>query len=194
MLGQGAKDAVARDRQASGMRVSVRPASVPDAGAIAEIYNEGIGGRQATFETAPRRAADFAAPLADGTAPPFLVADSPQRLAGFARVTPYSWRACYAGVGEASVYVARGARGAGVGRRLLDGLAAEAEGRGYWKLVGLLFPENRPSAALCASTGFREVGTFCRHGRLDGRWRDVLVVERLLGEATTGDDHGRGRV
>ena len=95
----------------------------------------------------------------------------------------YNPRECYRGVGEATVYVERGARGRGIGWRLLEALAVEAERAGYWKLIGRLFPENEASRALLRSCDFREVGVHRRHGRLDGEWRDVLVVERLLGQA-----------
>jgi L-amino acid N-acyltransferase YncA len=162
------------------MEARVRAAAPGDATAIAAIYNQGIEGREATFETTLRTGDDFADPLADPASAPFLVAETGQGVVGFARLTPYSSRDCYAGVAEASVYVAAACRGASVGRRLVEALAAEAERRGYWKLVGLLFPENRRSVALCTSAGFRQVGLLRRHGRLDGRWRDVLLVERLL--------------
>jgi phosphinothricin acetyltransferase len=82
-----------------------------------------------------------------------------------------------------SIYVARPARGQGAGRVTLEALISEAEGRGYWKLVSRIFPENEGSLALCRSLGFREVGTYHRHAKLDGMWRDVVIVERLLGEA-----------
>jgi L-amino acid N-acyltransferase YncA len=139
--------------------------------------------RQATFETEPREADDFEEPLAHSEKLPFLVAVDGERVLGFARLIEYSPRPCYAGVGEASIYLDRSARGAGLGRRLLEALTDEAERRGYWKLVGLLFPENRASVGLLAGSGWREVGLFERHGRLDGRWRDVLLLERLTGEA-----------
>ena len=84
---------------------------------------------------------------------------------------------------EFSVYVARAARGRGAGRVAMEALLAEAEARGLWKLVGLIFPENEASLALSRALGFREVGVYRRHAKLDGRWRDVVVVERLLGEA-----------
>jgi L-amino acid N-acyltransferase YncA len=180
IFGPGADDAGAGERETSAVEVRIRAAAPDDAGAIAAIYNQGIEGREATFETAARTGEDFAGPLADPASPPFIVAETAEGVAGFARLTPCSSRACYAGVGEASVYVAASYRGASVGRRLLDAVAAEAERRGYWKLVGLLFPENRRSVALCASAGFREVGVLRRHGRLERRWRDVLLVERLL--------------
>jgi L-amino acid N-acyltransferase YncA len=90
----------------------------------------------------------------------------------------------YAGIGEATLYVDRGSRRSGVGATLLDALAAEAERRGYYKLIGKIFSSNEPSLALVRSCGWREVGVHRRHGRLDGEWRDVVVVERLLGEAS----------
>jgi L-amino acid N-acyltransferase YncA len=98
-------------------------------------------------------------------------------------VGEYNPRECYRGVGEATLYVDPAARRRGIGRRLLEALAAEAERVGYWKLIGRLFPENEPSRALLRSCGFSEVGVHRRHGRLDGEWRDVLIVERLMGEA-----------
>jgi L-amino acid N-acyltransferase YncA len=165
------------------MSVSIRPARVSDAVAIAAIYNEGIEDREATFETEPRTEADLVDALADPVAPPFLVAETGAGVVGWARLSQYSPRPCYAGVGEASIYIERGSRNRGLGQRLFEALAEVAERRGYWKITGLLFPTNRASVALCRASGCREVGVFRRHGRLDGRWRDVLQVERLLGEA-----------
>jgi L-amino acid N-acyltransferase YncA len=102
---------------------------------------------------------------------------------GWARVGHYSDREAYRGVGEVQVYVDPPARGRGLGTALLEAASGAAEEAGYWKLVGKLFPENEPSRALVRRCGFREVGLHQRHGRLEGAWRDVLVVERLLGEA-----------
>jgi L-amino acid N-acyltransferase YncA len=163
----------------------IRAAAPPDAEAIAAIYNEGIEERAATFETRRRSAADMAARFGS-TRHPFLVADRDGQVVGFAAVAPYSEREAYSGVGEFMVYVARPARGRGVGAGLLEGLVAEAERRGFHKLVSKAFPENSASRALLRRCGFREVGTHLRHARLDGRWRDVVVVERLLGDAAAG--------
>ncbi len=100
-------------------------------------------------------------------------------LAGRA-IPSYSPRPCYAGIGEASVYVAPEARGRGVGTALAETLAGEAEGNDLHKLLGKLFTDNVASIRLVERCGFSSVGIHRRHGRLDGEWRDVLVVERLL--------------
>jgi phosphinothricin acetyltransferase len=115
---------------------------------------------------------------------PFLVAeDDAGRVVGFARVSPYSDRCVYEGVGEHGVYVDSGARGQGHGRRLLDALAAEAERRGLYKLTSRIFTSNAASRAVHRAAGFVEVGVQRRHGRLDGEWKDCVLVERLLGDA-----------
>lgn len=165
------------------MAVEVRPARPEDAAAIAAIYSQGIEDRIATFETDPRTAADVAPWLAAAPAEPLLVAERDGVVLGWGRVMSYSDRCAYAGVGEYTLYVAREARGAGVGRLLLEELLAAAEARGCWKVIGLLFTSNEPSIALARRCGFRDVGVHVRHGRLDGEWRDVLLIERLLGEA-----------
>jgi L-amino acid N-acyltransferase YncA len=161
----------------------VRPAAIEDADAIARIYNEGIEDRVGTFETESRAAADVLGWIEAGY--PIVVAEAGDgEVVAWASASPYRpQRPAYSGVAEFSIYVAREARGLGAGRSALAALIAEAEGRGYWKLVSRVFPENEASRALCGSLGFREVGTYRRHGKLDGVWRDVVIVERLLGEA-----------
>ena len=162
---------------------AIRAARPADAQSVADIYNEGIATRLATFETEPRAAEDVESWLAAGEGLPLLVAEEDGRVLGWARILVYSERPVYAGVGEVSVYVTESARGRGIGRALLEALHESARQHGYWKLLGKLFPENEPSRALARRCAFREVGLHHRHGRLDGAWRDVLVVERLLGEA-----------
>jgi L-amino acid N-acyltransferase YncA len=149
---------------------------------MAAIYNEGIAERQATFETEPRTADDVAPRLASHSHPA-LVADAGNEVLGWAWLTPYSDRPAYAGVAEASVYVRARARGRGIGTSLTEALAVEAERHGFHKLLGKLFTTNAASRRLVTRCGFREVGVHRAHGRLDGRWRDVLLVERLLGSA-----------
>jgi phosphinothricin acetyltransferase len=161
--------------------LTIRAAAREDAAAIAAIYNEGIEDRLATFETRPREPAEVAAWLDDGL--PFLVAVGGDAVLGFARVSPYSDRCVYGGVGEHGVYVARSARGGGVGRRLLEALCDEAERAGLYKLTSRVFVDNAASRAVHLAAGFREVGVQRRHARLDGRWKDCVLVERLLGDA-----------
>ncbi len=162
----------------------IRAAEPRDAAAIAAIYNQGIEERQATFETDLRSPEDIREAL-ERDDDPVLVAETDGELVGWARIGPYSNREAYAGVGECQIYVERGARRQGVARTLVEALCEEAERRGYWKLIGKIFPENEASAALLRRCGFRDVGLHHRHGRLDGEWRNVLVVERLLGEAAS---------
>jgi L-amino acid N-acyltransferase YncA len=160
--------------------VVVRAATSTDAPAIASIYNEGIRERRATFQTRLHSPADFLARIADGRRP-FLVAVSGPEVVAWAAVLPYSDPApYYAGVGEATLYVAPAARGQGVGAKLLTALASEAERRGFHKLIGKIFTSNLPSIALVNRCGYRTVGVHLRHGQLDGEWKDVLVVELLL--------------
>lgn len=166
--------------------VTVRSATVDDAAAIARIYNEGIRGRGATFETRERSADDIRAWFAEPRFP-VLVAIHDGEVAGFAAASAYRTRACYAGVAEYSIYVATSHHGRGVGSALmpvfLDALAAA----GFWKVLSRLFPENTASRALCARFGFREVGVYERHAQLDGVWRDVVIVERRLEPAASDD-------
>jgi L-amino acid N-acyltransferase YncA len=161
----------------------LRLARGTDAEGVAEVYNQGIADRGATFETALRSAADLRARIED--APdrfPVLVAEEAGSVVGWASIGSYRERPCYAGIGEFSVYIHRDARGRGVGRALLARLIDEARARGYWKLLSRVFPANTASLRLCRSLGFREVGTYEKHGRLDGRWLDVVIVERLIPE------------
>jgi len=112
-----------------------------------------------------------------------VVAEREGEVVGWARVGAYDpVHDYYAGVGEATLYVDRNGRRGGTGRALMNALAGEAERRGYHKLVGKIFTSNEPSIALVKSCGWREVGVHLRHGRLDGEWKDVMVVERLLGD------------
>lgn len=156
----------------------VRPANLPDAAEIARIYNQGIEDRTATFETRPRTASDIREWF-DGVHPLVVVEDQDSVVA-FAATFAYRPRACYAGIAEASVYVDRAFRKRGAGRLALEGLIRAAGSAGFWKLVSRIFPENTASRRLVASLGFREVGTYEKHGRLDGVWRDVIIVERLI--------------
>ena len=162
--------------------VRIRRASPQDAAAVVSIYNEGIAARESTFETEPRRPLDVIGRLASSSHPA-LVAERSGAVVGWAWIAPYSDRPAYAGVAECSVYVRAAARRRGVGTALIRDLAIEAELKGFHKLLGKLFTTNEASLRLVRRGGFREVGIHRCHGRLDGAWRDVLLVELLLGEA-----------
>lgn len=158
-----------------------RSARRADAAAIARIFNEGIADRVATFETEPRTEDDIVDWISRGD--PVVVGEVDDEVVAWAAAHAYRPRACYDGVGDYSIYVARERRGMGLGRPTLLALLQECERRGYWKLVARIFPENGPSLALARAVGFREVGVYLRHAKLDGEWRDCVIVERLLGDA-----------
>ncbi len=113
-----------------------------------------------------------------------IVVEDGERVIAFAATFPYRpGRECYAGVAEFAVYVDPAARRRGAGRLAMRSLLASAEEAGLWKLLSRVFVENRASRELLRGLGFREVGVYRRHARLDGEWRDVVIVERLLGAA-----------
>jgi L-amino acid N-acyltransferase YncA len=155
-----------------------RAAVTADCEAMGAIYNAAMEERIATFETRPRTTGEIAGWM-DGRHPVVVVERNGQ-VVGFAAASLYRARECYSGVAEFSVYVAGEARGRGAGRLAMETLIDAARKAGFWKLVSRVFVENLPSRALLASVGFREVGIYQKHGRLDGQWRDVVIVERLL--------------
>lgn len=156
-----------------------RNATETDLEAIAEIYNQGIRTRQATFDTNERTARDIRAWL-DDKAHPLLVAEKDNEVLGWVHASSYRSRACYAGVAEFSIYVAETARGQGVGDALMQAFIPACEEQGIWKILSRIFPENIASRNLCKRHGFREVGTYEKHAKLEGVWKDVVIVERLI--------------
>ena len=155
-----------------------RAAGPGDAEAISRIYNQGIEERIATFETRPRAGAEIQGWFDEGH--PIVVVEEGGVVVSFANASAYSSRQCYSGVAEFSVYTATGARGLGAGAMAMEALISAAERAGFWKLTSRVFVENEPSRKLLLSLGFREVGVHEKHARLDGVWRDVVVVERLM--------------
>src|SRR5436305_4655135 len=159
--------------------MKTREAAASDAAAIARIYNEGIDDRVATFETNHRTAGDVVRWF-DGRHPVVVIVDDDGDVIAFAATSTYRPRDCYAGIAEFSVYAARAARGRGAGRLAMEALFAAARDAGFWKLVSRVFVENDASRGLLRRLGFREVGVYERHGKLDNVWRDVVIVEKLL--------------
>jgi L-amino acid N-acyltransferase YncA len=158
--------------------MDTRVANKADAAAIAEIYNQGIEDRVATFETEPRTAAMVQTWF--DSRHPMVVVEHGEEVIAYASSSSYRPRACYAGIAEFSVYVRRDWRGKGAGRLALFRFIKECERAGFWKLVSRVFVENAASRALLQAVGFREVGVYEKHGQLEGVWRDVVIVEYLL--------------
>ena len=159
--------------------MQLRLATPDDAAAIATIYNQGIEDRVATFETRLRTPLEIEQWF-DGVHPIVVLETDEGQVIAFGSSSLYRPRPCYAGIAEFSVYVERAWRGRGAGRLALERLLQEAEQAGFWKLVSRVFVENTASRALLRSHGFREVGVYEKHAQLDGVWRDVVIVERLL--------------
>jgi L-amino acid N-acyltransferase YncA len=156
----------------------IRRAEAADATRIAKVFNEGVEDRVATFETHPATPEDAARWVAQDLV---LVLEGDRGVVGWAKAGPYTEQHhYYDGVREATLYVERESRREGAGRALLDVLADEAAAEGAHKLVGKVFTSNRASVELVKGLGWREVGVHMRHGRLNGEWKDVLVVEKLL--------------
>ena len=142
---------------------------------VARVFAEGIATRNATFETeVPAWEAWDSSHLADHR----FVALREGEVVGWAAASAVSGRCCYSGVVENSVYVAEAARGQGVGKRLLEAVIASTEAAGIWTIQAGMFPENEGSIRLHGAVGFEKVGTHKRLGKLDGVWRDVLLLER----------------
>lgn len=158
--------------------METRLATITDAAAMADIYNQGIVDRIATFEAHLRTVEDIR-DWFDAAYPSIVVVED-EAVIAFAKMSAYSSRACYAGIAEFSVYVTRAKQRRGVGRLAMQALLEEARRRGFWKLLSRIFVENTASRALMRDLGFREVGIYHKHGKLDGQWRDVVIVEYLI--------------
>ncbi|MDX6400271.1 MAG: hypothetical protein QOF27_877 [Gaiellaceae bacterium] len=157
------------------LSVELRPLQADDWHAVAEIYWDGMRDGLATFQTEVPSWEEWDAAHLRGHR---LVADLLGEVVGWAALSPASTRRCYAGVVENSIYVARGARGLGIGRALLEALIAGAERGGIWTIQTAIFPENRASLTLHEHSGFRVVGTRERVAKRDGVWRDTVFLER----------------
>ena len=163
------------------LRFRARPATTDDADAITRIYNEGIADRVGTFETR-ERTLDDVRQWFDGVHPIVVVENEGREIVAFASTSAYRPRECYAGIADFSVYVSRPLRGHGAGRVAMLGLIDAARDAGLWKLLSRVFVENTASRRLLKNVGFREVGIYEKHARLDGQWRDAVIVERLIPE------------
>lgn len=167
--------------------LAVRPAGEGDLPGILLIYNQGIADRIATLETEPKDLATMAAWL-QGREPRHvvLVAVRGEEVLGWASINRYNSRCAYDGVGELSVYVRRDQRGRGLGQALLAALEEEGRRHGFHKFVLFTFAFNALGQGLYRKRGYREVGTFEAQGRLDGRFVDVMAMEKILAQKEVG--------
>ncbi len=161
--------------------LTVRPARESDAEAIARIYNQGIEDRVATLETELRTAEERRRWMAArGSRHPVIVAEADGQVVGWGSLNAFNPRKAYDHAADFSVYVERGWRGKGVGRRLLEALIELARQIGYHKMVLSAFPFNTGGIALYERLGFRTVGIYKEQGLLDGKWVDTIIMEKLL--------------
>ena len=155
--------------------VVIREMSAGDWPLVAAIYEEGIATKYATFETATPSWEEWDSRHLKTCR---LVSVDAGRVVAWAALSSVSQRCIYSGVAEVSIYVSAGARGRGIGRRLVERLVLASEREGIWTLQAGIFPENSSSIKLHLRCGFRIVGTRERLGRMDERWWDVLLLER----------------
>jgi L-amino acid N-acyltransferase YncA len=157
------------------IKMKIRNMNPDDWPEVREIYEEGIATKMATFETS------------SGTwekwdqghlTEPRLVTTEGEEVLGWAALSPVSGRCVYGGVAEVSVYIRASAKGRGIGTQLLEELIRRSEENGIWTLQAGIFADNHPSIKLHEKVGFRLVGTREKLGRLDGVWRDIVLMER----------------
>jgi L-amino acid N-acyltransferase YncA len=157
------------------MQCQIIPMTPTDWPAVRAVYEEGIATGNATFEkSAPEWDAWDAAHLPHSR----LVAHSAGEVLGWAALSPVSSRCVYAGVAEVNIYVVARARGRGIGLALLSALVEASERENVWTLQAGIFPENAASIELFRKAGFRVLGKRERLGQMNGRWRDVILMER----------------
>ncbi|MCT4609739.1 MAG: GNAT family N-acetyltransferase [Pelagimonas sp.] len=163
-------------------QLTMRAPEPADGPAISRTDAEGLATGHASFRAKPHDWGSFSASFltARGLA---LVAEDDNGIAGWAGVSPTSAKPVYRGVGEVSIYVSADRKGQGIGRQLLEALIQKAEQAGYWTLVAQIFPENEVSLKLHAACGFQTLGTRIKLGKMtygphDGKWRDVIMLER----------------
>jgi len=161
--------------------IRIRPATDGDAWAIATIYNQGIEDRVATLETDLRTPDERRQWLAARSPRhPVIVAEAGVQVVGWGSLNVFNPRRAYDYVADFSVYVERGWRGKGVGNRLLTRLIELGRELGYHKLVLSAFPWNTGGMTLYEKLGFRTVGIYKEQGKLDGKWVDTIIMEKLL--------------
>lgn len=155
--------------------MKVRQMTADDYEEVVRIYEQGIKTENATFRTEALPYEEWTGHHHEHSR---LVAIEGEQLLGWVALSPFSSIPAYAGVAEISLYIAEEARGKGVGTRLMEDVIKASEAAGIWTLQSQVFPENQASLRLHERFNFREVGRRERIGRLGGRWRDTVLLER----------------
>jgi L-amino acid N-acyltransferase YncA len=143
---------------------------------VKEIYEEGIATGNATFQTSAPTWDEWDVSHLKNSR--IVAVNDEGDVLGWAALTPVSGRCVYAGVGEVSVYVSQKTRGKGVGKALLNELIVQSEENGFWTLTAGIFPENEASLRIHQQAGFKVLGTRERIGKMNGQWRDTVLLER----------------
>src|SRR5687768_2117564 len=142
---------------------------------VKDIYEQGIATGNATFQTASPSWEEWDSSHVKTSR---IVVTENNEVLGWAAITPVSGRCVYAGVGEVSVYVAANAQGRGLGKALLQELIKQSEADGFWTLTAGIFPENKGSLKIHEKAGFKVLGIRERIGKMNGKWRDTVLLER----------------
>jgi len=164
----------------------LRPMSAEDWSQVAEIYRQGIETKNATFET---QIPDWEKWDSSHVGSCRIVATIQNSIVGWAALVPVSARKVYRGVGEISIYVSSKNKGSGIGTKLLEELITESEKAGFWTLQAGIFPENTASLKMHQNHGFRIVGYREKIGKMDGIWRDTMLLERRSKNCQLPDGH-----
>ncbi len=170
-------------KQAAGTRVTIRPATAADAGAIAEIYNREVTETTATFDLVPRTLEgqqEWLAARSGAFAAIVGVDTTTRQVVGFASLSPYKERAAYRTTVEDSIYIHRDFGGRGIGKALLERLIEVARQSGFHSVIARIEASSTASRALHSSCGFELVGIEREVGRKFHRWLDVAVMQRML--------------
>lgn len=161
--------------------IIIREATDTDIMSIKTLYNQGIEDRIATLETETKDDTYMRNWLETHRGRfKVIVAEDKGQILGWASLNQYNNRCAYDGVADLSVYISREDRGKGVGKKLLSKLESLAKENGFHKIILFTFPFNQLGQGLYKKMGFREVGVFQNQGILDGKFVDVMAMEKLL--------------
>jgi phosphinothricin acetyltransferase len=165
---------------------TIRPSRDQDVPAITAIYGHHVLHGTGTFETTPPSESDMAGRRADvlAKALPYLVAEEDGRVVGFAYCQWFKPRPAYRFSAEDSIYLHPDAAGKGWGKQLLTALEREAEAAGVRKLIAVIGDSgNQGSVGVHKALGFAQVGTIKSCGWKFGRWLDIVIMDKSIGEA-----------